>query len=1218
MDIFNNFLKVHSLNLDILYEEDLSLEKIIEKTAKTDENQYKHYLMFHSILPINRFIIISTRLIHLIHESYKEFLPFFLDECLTRTKNFIRHFSEWRRLFPIDLNLRPFIKQLDNRIALYFEMLKQLNESLVRSSDTKCLQRQFRQFLQNLDQKIDSEKKVNKPSDILIHVIVNNRVECDVVYILLSHYFKDFKLIIPYRYSFFDELLKSFQIKSIESVFLLMKYLQMNNIDRIANYYQSDFSSNRPIISIHYNEDDRIFREKIYLQETPLITSTLEMNKILSNIDTKVKEIDYEIKFPKDFKTVEYQKTQFKPPTFHIRGTPEYQLMVLYLGFSEQQQKYIERVVEKQLETIVEKELVLIPQTDINFIIKFFKECFHQQLLSPFILLVPNRFHENEQKILNGLTVETVLKFIEHFIILFESFRKDSYHFHTTRQIAIIEELYFHLLNNLPLFEKVFFQLLPVCKFSGLIRFSQIGYTHQTITDDQLTELKENHITNVSYFNQIIKAKRLTITQNQKNEFEEQYLFVELEVYEKMFNLPDCIKKKETNAFFENDQNFSKYYSVFAKLDEHNNYFFFPTKTKTSPSKGDGDNTEKLSLAHVPYSEKICALHVNRQSLNEPITNTKHSAVRYCSPDHYADLCNDRLLFKRLRLKKFLHISFFFISKMKDVFGIVDFCDRFQSFLNIHIIIDYPFTINFDRDFFVDNLIELFNRNDDDLYFHLKRFSNKFSISTTCEISDKIQVDYDEQCAKLKELKLLKKLFIKNSERIHLRFEEIMQVLTTKSVINLNNLEFPEFLGDSLLDFIMALYAFNLRDTDKDMTNLKSDLTENRYLMNLSRKHLPLKDNIIRMSFEYQNNFVPSFFSAAPESLDPKSIADSIEALMALLYVKGGFDLTLEFFRHFFGKQFNILCKLVTEQLDMTPHENSEYETFSRSILRYKFHDLNLLKRSLLMRNVSNTVNNESLEFLGDAILDFLVTLAIIQYLMEKKLYDCLTPGKITLIRSNIVCNVTFSVLAYKHKFYKYAYGRCLEEKREDFENLFNQFSSDSRTGKNIPIDINRYLELENDQYLERDVQSIIHKIRENRTATTHKKRTLLEFQIDEAKTFHKIFSDMFESVAAAVYIDSGNDIELTWKVFHPFLATQIVYACENVQKTVKARLHEMNQTVDFQTENKGNLQTLVNCRIIIENHQYVIKMIGRNRKLITDRLSYRIVKALEQVDLKS
>ena len=55
----------------------------------------------------------------------------------------------------------------------------------------------------------------------------------------------------------------------------------------------------------------------------------------------------------------------------------------------------------------------------------------------------------------------------------------------------------------------------------------------------------------------------------------------------------------------------------------------------------------------------------------------------------------------------------------------------------------------------------------------------------------------------------------------------------------------------------------------------------------------------------------------------------------------------------------------------------------------------------------------QRLEYLGDAVLDFLVT----KYLFEQ--HRELSPGKMTLMRQAAVCNETFSFLAVKYHFKK-------------------------------------------------------------------------------------------------------------------------------------------------------------------------------------------------------
>lgn len=88
--------------------------------------------------------------------------------------------------------------------------------------------------------------------------------------------------------------------------------------------------------------------------------------------------------------------------------------------------------------------------------------------------------------------------------------------------------------------------------------------------------------------------------------------------------------------------------------------------------------------------------------------------------------------------------------------------------------------------------------------------------------------------------------------------------------------------------------------------------------------------------------------------------------------------------------------------------------------LKIIFHDPSLLKRALTHRSCLNeqkglTESNERLEFLGDAILEFLVS----RFLYQQ--FPNAAEGKLTSLRSKLVCDHCLSKIAIKLEI-----GQCL------------------------------------------------------------------------------------------------------------------------------------------------------------------------------------------------
>lgn len=93
-----------------------------------------------------------------------------------------------------------------------------------------------------------------------------------------------------------------------------------------------------------------------------------------------------------------------------------------------------------------------------------------------------------------------------------------------------------------------------------------------------------------------------------------------------------------------------------------------------------------------------------------------------------------------------------------------------------------------------------------------------------------------------------------------------------------------------------------------------------------------------------------------------------------------------------------------------------------QKIIGYRFNDIKLLEKALTHTSYANekksdrSFNNERLEFLGDAVLEILVS----EYLYFN--YRDLTEGQLTKFRAKIVCEPTLARLAKQIELGKYIY----------------------------------------------------------------------------------------------------------------------------------------------------------------------------------------------------
>ncbi|CAG9824066.1 unnamed protein product [Phaedon cochleariae] len=162
------------------------------------------------------------------------------------------------------------------------------------------------------------------------------------------------------------------------------------------------------------------------------------------------------------------------------------------------------------------------------------------------------------------------------------------------------------------------------------------------------------------------------------------------------------------------------------------------------------------------------------------------------------------------------------------------------------------------------------------------------------------------------------------------------------------------------------------------------------------------------------------------------------------------------------------------------------------------------------------TLSYEKLEFLGDAILDFLITCHIYE--------SCgnLNPGQLTDLRSALVNNNTFASLVVRNGLHKF-----LLMINSTLQGMIDKFVGIMET-KQFEIDDQVLILLEEQDY-----------------------------NMAESVDVPKILGDMFEALAGAVYLDSNKDLKTVWKVFYRLMYKEIDLFSKDVPMNIIRRLFE-------------------------------------------------------------
>uniref|UniRef100_A0A0A8YR74 Uncharacterized protein n=1 Tax=Arundo donax TaxID=35708 RepID=A0A0A8YR74_ARUDO len=222
-------------------------------------------------------------------------------------------------------------------------------------------------------------------------------------------------------------------------------------------------------------------------------------------------------------------------------------------------------------------------------------------------------------------------------------------------------------------------------------------------------------------------------------------------------------------------------------------------------------------------------------------------------------------------------------------------------------------------------------------------------------------------------------------------------------------------------------------------------------------------------------------------SIKSKRIADTVEALIGAYLSASGEQAAFHFIKSI-GMDIEMHTEMQDEWKITTKSEESEAFINAKSldletVLGYVFNNRSLLMEALTHSSykiLGTTACNERLEFLGDAVLDYIITLYFF-----KKYYPACTPALLTNLRKASVNNHCYAHAAVKAGLHKHILHSSSERMINDLENLGRSFSGPSHgwePGIGLPEDL----------------------------------------------------ADLIESIAGAIYLDSNK--KEVWRVMEPLL----------------------------------------------------------------------------------
>ncbi|RWS16251.1 endoribonuclease Dicer-like protein [Dinothrombium tinctorium] len=334
-------------------------------------------------------------------------------------------------------------------------------------------------------------------------------------------------------------------------------------------------------------------------------------------------------------------------------------------------------------------------------------------------------------------------------------------------------------------------------------------------------------------------------------------------------------------------------------------------------------------------------------------------------------------------------------------------------------------------------------------------------------------------------------------------------------------------------------------------------------------------------------------------SIPDKSIADCVEALIGAYLISSGPKGALLFMKwlglkvmpddvdefnrddndlvwHWLPKAKSPLLfdDPMAEEKLMRLYKGSGLDRFEKEVLNYEFRDKAYLVQAFTHNSFcDNYVTDcyQRLEFLGDAVLDFLIT----RHLYEDPQKH--SPGVLTDLRSALVNNTFFASLAVKYEFQRY-----LKLSSYDLFRVISAFveKCTASDGMTAGEECNLYFGEGECEYSE-DVE------------------------------VPKALGDIFESVAGAIFLDSGMSLDAVWRVYYSMMKPEIERFSKKPPKShIRELLETEPQNAVF---GKPELIPGRKVRVVVEvfgEGKFV--GIGRNKRLAKCTAAKRALRALK------
>lgn len=272
--------------------------------------------------------------------------------------------------------------------------------------------------------------------------------------------------------------------------------------------------------------------------------------------------------------------------------------------------------------------------------------------------------------------------------------------------------------------------------------------------------------------------------------------------------------------------------------------------------------------------------------------------------------------------------------------------------------------------------------------------------------------------------------------------------------------------------------------------------------------------------------------SSSYRVLSSKTLADVVEALIGVYYVEGGKNAANHLMK-WIGIQVefdpeDIVCETGPCNVPESILRSVNFDTLEGA-LNIKFNNRGLLIEAIThaSRPSSGVSCYQRLEFVGDAVLDHLIT----RHLFFT--YTDLPPGRLTDLRAAAVNNENFARVAVKHKLHIHL-----------------------RHGSSA---------------LEKQIRDFVKEVQDELS-----KPGFNSFGLGDCKA-PKVLGDIVESIAGAIFLDSGRDTAVVWKVFQPLLHPMVTPETLPMHpvRELQERCQQQAEGLEYKATRSGNLATV-------------------------------------------